>query len=388
MLKLKNFGSTRLASGIAYDASSFTVTTGEGSTRLSDRNFPAVIYPNDYSSALAAFNAGKLEMVFVGSRSGDVCSGVLRGQQGTTALNHNESDKVYVVQQVESALSFQGLPVKFPVRAATTANIALSGEQTIDGVSVVAGDRVLVRAQTTGSANGIYEAASGAWSRAEDFDADKKVQGGVIVVVSEGTLYGNSVWILTTNDTITIGTTTLTFTQIDKTYLGLGSVDNTADLDKPISTDVQAALDNKANAGDVKTYVDIPIHCTIPDSIGAGVTRYAGLGFSGLVSAEASAVYNPIGITGTLIGMIIQAKTNSLSGNYTITFQKGAADASSLTPSTVEVTLATTVKNGSVGAQAIAVTPTEIGGFKIVTAGGSGALTLAGITLIIRCPLA
>jgi hypothetical protein len=61
----------------------------------------------------------------------------------------------------------QGLDIKVSVRAATMANITLSGTQTIDGVSVVAGDRVLVKNQTSGSQNGIYVAASGAWRTLE-----------------------------------------------------------------------------------------------------------------------------------------------------------------------------------------------------------------------------
>lgn len=106
----------------------------------------------------------------------------------------------------------QGYKWKSPVRAATTANITLGGEQAIDGVAVVAGDRVLVRAQSTGSANGLYVAASGAWSRATDLDVDAEALG-ASCFVSEGTTLGNTVWVLTTDGPITIGTTSLTFTQ-------------------------------------------------------------------------------------------------------------------------------------------------------------------------------
>ena len=65
------------------------------------------------------------------------------------------------------------LAVKAPVIAATTANITLSGEQTIDSVAVVADDRVLVKNQTDGIENGVYTAASGAWVRAIDFDGTR-----------------------------------------------------------------------------------------------------------------------------------------------------------------------------------------------------------------------
>lgn len=116
--------------------------------------------------------------------------------------------------QLQAVLN--GRQFKDAVRVATTANITLSGTQTIDGVSVVAGDRVLVKNQSTGSQNGIYVCASGAWSRATDADnttADSEVKTGMSVIVSEGTTYADQIWTLTTNGAITIGTTALTFAQ-------------------------------------------------------------------------------------------------------------------------------------------------------------------------------
>jgi len=115
----------------------------------------------------------------------------------------------------------RGLDWKPSVRVATGSNITLSGVQTIDGVSVVAGDRVLVRAQNTASANGIYTVVSGgAWTRADDFSATGGPGGapsataGATVFVSEGTTYGNTSWTCTTDDAITVGTTPITFSQI------------------------------------------------------------------------------------------------------------------------------------------------------------------------------
>lgn len=112
--------------------------------------------------------------------------------------------------QLDAAV--QGWKWKDPVRAATTANITLSGAQTIDGVSVIAGDRVLVKNQSAGADNGIYVAASGAWSRAADYDAASELVGGT-VFVSEGTANGNSQWTMTTDAPITLGTTALVWTQ-------------------------------------------------------------------------------------------------------------------------------------------------------------------------------
>lgn len=105
-----------------------------------------------------------------------------------------------------------GLSYKDPVRAAATTNIALTGTQTIDGVAVVAGDRVLVAGQTTASQNGIYVVAAGAWTRATDADANAEVAPGMATFVSEGTSNGNKRFVLITDAPITVGTTSLSFT--------------------------------------------------------------------------------------------------------------------------------------------------------------------------------
>jgi hypothetical protein len=114
----------------------------------------------------------------------------------------------------------QGLDVKGSVRVATTASITLNGTQTIDGVAVVAGNRVLVKNQATASDNGIYVVASGAWTRTDDADTSAKVTPGLFVFVEEGTSNANSGWVLTTAGTITVGTTALAFSQ----FSGAGQI--------------------------------------------------------------------------------------------------------------------------------------------------------------------
>jgi hypothetical protein len=107
----------------------------------------------------------------------------------------------------------QGYKWKEPVKAATTANITLSGTQTIDSVALVANDRVLVKNQSTASGNGIYLVAAGAWTRTTDFDASAELEGAT-VFVSQGTAGGNTTWQMTTDGPYTIGTTALTWSQI------------------------------------------------------------------------------------------------------------------------------------------------------------------------------
>lgn len=86
-------------------------------------------------------------------------------------------------------------------------NIALSGTQTLDGVAVVAGDRVLVNGQTSAQSNGIYVVATGAWSRAGDADTAAKLAGAIVPVL-EGTM-GGSLWQTSFKATDTLGTTTV-----------------------------------------------------------------------------------------------------------------------------------------------------------------------------------
>lgn len=101
--------------------------------------------------------------------------------------------------------------IKEPCRAATTANITLSGLQTIDGIALAASDRVLVRAQSSAVANGIYTVAAGAWPRATDFDGAGEVVGGTQTLVTSGTALAGSSWRVTGNGAITIGSSAINF---------------------------------------------------------------------------------------------------------------------------------------------------------------------------------
>lgn len=100
---------------------------------------------------------------------------------------------------------------KAPCRVATTAAITLSGEQTIDGVAIVSGNRVLVKNQSSGVDNGIYVASTGAWSRSQDFDGARDARNGTLVYVTNGSANGGEVFVLTATDPVIVGTTSLSF---------------------------------------------------------------------------------------------------------------------------------------------------------------------------------
>lgn len=127
---------------------------------------------------------------------------------GTPTVGTDAATKAYV----DSVSA--GLDPKGSVRAVAIANVAsLSGEQTVDGVSLVAGDRVLITAQSTASQNGIWVVAAGAWTRPSDYTGAATATGGAFVFVEEGTTNSDTGWVLTTNGAVTVDTTSTTWTQ-------------------------------------------------------------------------------------------------------------------------------------------------------------------------------
>ena len=107
----------------------------------------------------------------------------------------------------------QGLDTKASCVVATTANIAtLSGLLTVDGVVLVAGDRVLVKNQTTQSANGIYVASATAWARSADMDAWAEFPS-AYTFIEQGATQADTGWVCTVNQGGTLGTTNVTWAQ-------------------------------------------------------------------------------------------------------------------------------------------------------------------------------
>lgn len=101
---------------------------------------------------------------------------------------------------------------KASARVASVADRALTGlTPNVDGIVLAAGDRVLLKNQTNAQDNGVWVAATGAWTRAVDADTDSEVTPGMVVPVEEGVTQDNTLWMLTTNGPITLGTTALSF---------------------------------------------------------------------------------------------------------------------------------------------------------------------------------
>lgn len=106
----------------------------------------------------------------------------------------------------------------FKARVLAASNITLSGEQTIDSVAVVSGDTVLVNGQTDATENGLYAASASAWERSTTFAEASQMIAGVLVSVTEGTLYADSVWMFSTTGDITVGDTDLAFVSVGPSF--------------------------------------------------------------------------------------------------------------------------------------------------------------------------
>jgi len=182
----------------------------------------------------------------------------------TTPSNANDiASKSYVDSTVN------GLDVKESVRVATTAAGTLASSfangSTVDGVSLSTGDRILLKDQADASENGVYTVnASGAPTRATDFDADSEVTSGAFFFVEEGTTNGDNGFTLTTNDDITVGTTDLTFTQ----FSGSGQITAGTGMTKSGNTlNVIGGDGITANANDIA--IDIAASSALNISGGA-----------------------------------------------------------------------------------------------------------------------
>lgn len=263
--------------------------------------------------------------------------------------------------------SRSGLDVKDSVRVATTANITLSGTQTIDGVAVIAGNRVLVKNQSTASANGIYVVAAGSWSRSSDADTDAEVTAGMFTFVEEGTTNADSGWVLSTNNPITLGTTALTFAQ----FSGAGQIEAGAGLTKNGNT-----LDVGGTSNRITVNADsIDIASTY-----AGQSSITTLGTIGTGTWQGSVISATYGGTGVNNG----SSTITLGGSLTLS---GAFTTSITVTGNTSVTLPTsgTLVNSAVttlsslSSIGTIATGTWQGTTIGVAYGGTGATSLTGI---------
>jgi hypothetical protein len=180
----------------------------------------------------------------------------------------------------------QGIDAKASVIAATTANITLSGAQTIDGISIVAGNRVLVKDQTLPANNGIYLCATGSWTRTTDADTYAELVA-AFTFVEQGTQANNG-YISTITAGGTLGTTPITFAQFSGAGQitagdGLTKTGNTLNVGTASSGRIVVNSDNidLATSGvSVGTYKSVTADAYGRITAGTNPTTIAGFGIS------------------------------------------------------------------------------------------------------------
>lgn len=305
----------------------------------------------------------------------------LNSQKITNLLDPTSAQDAATKSYVDAAAA--GIDFKASVRAISTTNITLSAPQTIDGVSIIAGDRVLVAGQSTGSQNGIYVAAAGSWARSADADSSAEVNAGMFAFVEEGTTYADSGWVLTTNNPITLASTALVFTQ----YSQVGTILGGAGLLKTGTTIDLVATDTSLTVAADSVGVNVNGTAGLQISSGLGIKLNGAtltLGASGL-SVTAS-TFQPLDATLTSLaafntnGLLTQTAADTFTGRTLtgtaarITVTNG--DGVSGNP-TVDVA-ATYVGQSSITTLGTVTTGVWNGTAVPVLYGGTGATTAAG----------
>ena len=278
-----------------------------------------------------------------------------------------------------------GLSWKQPVLCGTTANITLSGVQTLDGISTVAGSRVLVKNQTASAENGIYISAAGAWARSADADTwDELIS--AICFVESGTTLAGSAWYCTVQPGGTLGTTAVTWSNFS-----VASV-YTAGTGLTLSS-YQFSITPVGTAGTYGSASQVPVFITNASGQVTSVTNTS-IGIAGsqitsgtIDTARISGSYTGITGVGTLTAGTWNASTIGVAyggtGAATLTgYVKGAGTAALTASSTIPSTDISGLGTMSTqNANNVAITGGTIATLTspiAVGSGGTGASTLTG----------
>ena len=195
----------------------------------------------------AAAGNNNVNLVPTGTGTVDVGSKRITSLAEPTA-DSDAATKYYV----DAARS--GLDIKNSVKVATTANITLSNTQTIDGVSLSVGDRVLVKDQSSAVQNGVYVVASGSWSRSTDADAPAELNPGTFVFVEQGTVNSDTGFVVTSDGALTIGPDAINWTLFSTSgtlIAGAGLSKNGYTLEVNVANGIEVSSDNVQLASSV-----------------------------------------------------------------------------------------------------------------------------------------
>ena len=224
----------KVYTGAAFVSLPHTIVSGGGAgiaeaLTVSESNGTVTLTLNVADTDSAGLLPAAMWQMLTDATSDATASKLVKRDGNGNAKVATPTDSAHIATKGYVDAARQGLDVKQSVRAATVSAINISADleagDLIDGVTLVAGDRVLVKNQSTATENGIYIAvASGAASRSSDANgtADTgELKPGTFTFVEEGTVNSDKGFVVSTNGTITIGSTSIAWTQ----FSGAGSFD-------------------------------------------------------------------------------------------------------------------------------------------------------------------
>jgi len=234
------------------------------------------------SGATARTSLGLGSIATQAANNVSISGGAVTGL-GSPSSNSDAATKSYVDQAVA------GLRTRTIAECATTANVnltnGLEAGDTIDGVTLVAGDRVLVKDQSTASENGLYLAvSSGAASRDPEHDSIAELSGGM-VVVNQGTANDNKIFLCTTDNTGSVGSTSITYTVI--TPSNTGTVTSVGIADGGAS-EFTVGSSPVTSSGNITLAVNSIAHTKI-SGLGTAATQTVGTSANNVVQLNGSA---------------------------------------------------------------------------------------------------
>jgi len=332
----------QLLNAVVQNLSSAPATPAAGQIYF---NTTANVYEVYNGTAWVSFLPSNSSLATIAAANASASAIAASGQKITGLADPTDAQDAATKAYVDAART--GLDVKASVRVATTANITLSGTQTIDGVSLSVGDRVLVKNQSTASENGIYDVAESTWARSADANTSAEVTSGMFTFVTAGTANDNSGWVLTTNDPITLDTTNLTFAQ----FSGAGSIDAGDGLTK---------TGNTLNAVGTTDRISVSSDAIDIASTYAGQSTITTVGTiaAGTWNGTTIAVAN--GGTGatTLTGYLVGNGTSAVTASATIA---GADVSGNISGNAANVTGTVAIANGGTGATTAAGAKSNLG---------------------------